>query len=120
MPGRPVLAHAADAVEADGLLFVAGLLPVDPDGALVGPGSASEQARFVLEELARVLDAAGRSAADLVKANVYVTAREAVGPVERAWHEVLGVGGVAVTTVVVPALAIAGAEVEVDAVAGRA
>ena len=32
IPGRPELAHSADAVRAGSLVFVAGILPVDVEG----------------------------------------------------------------------------------------
>jgi enamine deaminase RidA (YjgF/YER057c/UK114 family) len=55
-----------------------------------------------------------------VKANAYVTRAEGIAGLERAWDDILGKAPAATTTVVVPALAIDGAEVEVDAVAVRA
>lgn len=119
VPGRPVLAHAADAVVAGDLVFVAGLLPVDADGGLVGEGSPEIQARFVLGELERVLAAAGCAPTDLVRTNAYVTRAEGVESLDRAWDDLLGGASAALTTVVVPALAIDGAEVEIDAVAVR-
>ena len=44
--GRPELSHSADAVRAGGYVFVAGILPVDASGALVGGDDVVAQARL--------------------------------------------------------------------------
>jgi len=71
VPRRPELSHSADAVRAGEFVFVAGILPVDAEGRLVGE-DAVEQTRFVLDELGRILRAAGCTAGDVVKVCVYV------------------------------------------------
>lgn len=114
---RPVLAHSADAVVADGLLFVAGILPVDAAGRLVGPGDVVAQARHVLGELERILAAGGCAIRDVVKVTLYLTDvadRPLVNPVRQ---EMFGAARPASTLVGVPALAIPGARIELDAVA---
>ena len=63
VPGRPELSHAADAVRAAGYVFVAGILPVDASGGLVGEGDVVSQARFVFGELDRILAAQGAPSA---------------------------------------------------------
>jgi 2-iminobutanoate/2-iminopropanoate deaminase len=114
---RPVLAHSADAVLADGLLFVAGILPVDGAGELVGGGDVVAQAAHVLAELQTILDAGGCTIADVVKVTLYLTDvadRPLVNPVRK---QVFGDARPASTLVGVPALAIPGARIELDAVA---
>ncbi len=114
---RPVLAHSADAVVADGLLFVAGILPLDGAGRLVGAGDVVAQARHVLRELETILDAGGCAIRDVVKVTLYlvdVADRPLVNPVRQ---EVFGDARPASTLVGVPALAIPGARIELDAVA---
>ena len=56
--GRPLLSHAADAVRAGDVVFVAGILPVDGEGRLVGGDDVVAQSRFVFGELRRILAAA--------------------------------------------------------------
>lgn len=116
VPGRPELSHSADAVRADDLVFVAGILPVDADGRLVGE-DAVEQARFVLDELGRILRGAGCSPADVVKVCVYLTDvhdRPSINPLRQAFF---GAARPASTLVEVSGLAVPGAKVEIDAVA---
>jgi enamine deaminase RidA (YjgF/YER057c/UK114 family) len=115
--GRPELSHAADAVRAEGLVFVAGILPVDADGLLVGGDDVVEQARFVLDELGTILRTAGCGAADVVKVCVYLTDvddRRLINPLRRAFF---GATRPASTLVEVSGLAVPGAKVEIDAVA---
>jgi len=117
VPGRPELAHAADAVRGGGFVFVAGILPVDLEGALVGGNDTVEQARFVLDELGRILAAAGCSPSDVVKVCVYLTDvddRPRINPLRQAFF---GAARPASTLVEVSGLAVAGAKVEIDAVA---
>ena len=58
----------SQAVEANGMLFVAGQVPLDiATGKLVEGGIAEQTAR-VLENIGAILDAAGYSYADVVKA----------------------------------------------------
>jgi len=117
VPGRPVLSHASDAVKAAGYLFVAGLLPVRGDGALVGAGDVVAQAKFVLGELGSVLAAGGCSFADVTKVSVYLTDvadRAAINPLRQ---RAFGAARPASTLVEVSALAVPGAKVEIDAIA---
>jgi len=114
---RPVFAHSADAVHAGGLLFVAGVLPADADGALVGGGDVVAQAERVFADLGAVLDAGGSSFEDVVKVSVFLTDvrdRAAINPVRQ---RVFGEARPASTLVEVSALAVPGAKIEVDAIA---
>jgi enamine deaminase RidA (YjgF/YER057c/UK114 family) len=114
--GRPVFAHSADAVRAGGLLFVAGVLPADADGVLVGDDVVA-QAERVLADLGAVLDAGGCSFADVAKVSVFLTDvrdRAVVNPVR---ERVFGETRPASTLVEVSALAVPGAMIEVDAIA---
>jgi 2-iminobutanoate/2-iminopropanoate deaminase len=64
---QPVGSYS-QAVEANGMLFVAGQVPLDiATGKLVEGGIAEQTAR-VLENIGAILDAAGYSYADVVKA----------------------------------------------------
>jgi enamine deaminase RidA (YjgF/YER057c/UK114 family) len=112
-----VLSHAADAVVADGLVFVAGILPVNADGELVGGEDVVAQAAHVFGELGTVLAAAGCTFADVVKVTVFLTDvadRPLVNPVRQ---EVFGSTRPASTLVEVTRLAVHGARIEVDALA---
>jgi 2-iminobutanoate/2-iminopropanoate deaminase len=80
--------HYSHAVIAQGrTLYVAGQVPIDADGEVVGADAAT-QARQVLSNLAAVLEAASATLADVVKTTVYLTNRDdraAVGKVRQAY-----------------------------------
>jgi reactive intermediate/imine deaminase len=117
-PGQPEpMSHYADAVRADDLLFVSGIVPVDGEGALVGAGDVVEQTRQVFRNMAAVLAAAGAGPADVVKVTVFLTDiddRPRINPVR---VEFFGSARPASTLVEVSALAVPGALIEVEAVA---
>jgi enamine deaminase RidA (YjgF/YER057c/UK114 family) len=77
--------HYASASKAR-LVFLAGQVPLDQDGTLVGPGDAVAQAHQCLRNLSRVLAAVGATTRDAVRTTVYVVAAEqrALGEVWRA------------------------------------
>jgi len=55
------------------LIFVAGQVSVDMDGKVVGAGDIVLQTQTVLENLKKVLNAAGANLSDVIKINMYVT-----------------------------------------------
>jgi 2-iminobutanoate/2-iminopropanoate deaminase len=104
-------------VRAGDLLFVSGCVPVDSEGKLVGGGDVVAQTRQALENVGRVLEAAGMTFADVAKVTVYLTDiddRPRINPVRR---EFFGETRPASTLVEVSRLAIPGAKVEIEAVA---
>jgi 2-iminobutanoate/2-iminopropanoate deaminase len=112
----PPISHYADAVIAGDTLYVSGIVPVDENGAVVGEDVVA-QARQVFALLARVLAAAGASAADVVKVTVYlldIDDRPKINPVRQ---EFFGATRPASTLVEVSRLAVEGALLEIEAVA---
>jgi 2-iminobutanoate/2-iminopropanoate deaminase len=116
VPGRPELSHSADAVRADDVLFVAGVLPVDAEGRLVGGDDVVEQAGFTFAELGRILTAAGATYEDVAKVTVFLTDVSDQPKVDLVRQEVFGSARPASTLVEVTGLAVPGAKIEVDAV----
>ena len=118
VPGLPEpISHYADAVLADGILYVSGIVPVSEDGVVVGVGDVVAQARRVFELLARVLGAAGAAPGDVAKVTVFlvdVDDRPRINPVRQ---EFFGPSRPASTLVEVSRLAVPGALLEVEAVA---
>ncbi len=111
------ISHYTDAVEARGLLFVSGIVPVDADGKLVGERDVVEQARQVFRSLDLVLRAGGCTFADVAKVTLFlldVNDRAAINPVRQ---EFFGDARPASTLVEVSALAVPGALLEIEAVA---
>jgi 2-iminobutanoate/2-iminopropanoate deaminase len=112
----PPISHYADAVVAGDTLYVSGIVPVDENGAVVGEDVVA-QARQVFAIMARVLAAAGATAADVVKVTVYlldIDDRPRINPVRQ---EFFGATRPASTLVEVSRLAVEGARLEIEAVA---
>jgi len=111
------LSHYAHAVRAGGLLFVSGCVPVDGEGRLVGGDDVVAQTRQTLVNVGAVLAAGGAGFADVAKITLFLTDvgdRAAINPVRQ---EFFGESRPASTLVEVPALAIPGAKIEIEAVA---
>jgi 2-iminobutanoate/2-iminopropanoate deaminase len=111
------MSHYTDAVQAGGLLFVSGCIPADAQGRLVGGDDVVAQARQVFAQVGAVLASAGAGFADVVKVTVYlidIDDRPRINPVRQ---ELFGDARPASTLVEVSRLALAGARLEVDAVA---
>ena len=79
--------HVAEVV-ASKLLFLAGQVSVDDDGALVGDGDVGAQVRQVWKNIGAVLAGSGATFADIVSINTYVVGRDAVQPYLDARAEV--------------------------------
>ncbi|HSK98616.1 MAG TPA: RidA family protein [Euzebyales bacterium] len=112
----PPQAHYSHAVVAGNVVYVAGQVPVDEHGTVID-GDAEAQARQVMENLTRVVEAAGASMDDVVKTTVFLTNlgdREAVGRVRR---EYFSDPPPANTLLVVSSLANPAFRVEIEAVA---
>lgn len=116
---RPVLSHSADAVQANELLFVAGILPVDAAGALVGENDVTEQARCVFADLDQILAVGGCAGTDVARINVYLTSIGDSSSLDEPLRRTCGSAHAAGTVVEVRALAVPGARIEIDATAVR-
>ncbi len=103
------------AVEANGLLFCSGQIPLDPaTGEIVGTTPA-EQARRCLENLQIVCRAAGAELGDAVRCTVYMTDLSAFAEVNEVYAEFFPSEPPARAAVGVAALP-RGAQVEIDAI----
>jgi reactive intermediate/imine deaminase len=111
------VSHYTDAVRAGELLFVSGCIAVDGDGALVGGDDVVAQTRQVFANLTAALAAAGASLQDIVKVTVYLTDVRDRAAVNTVREERFGDTRPASTLVEVSTLVLAGARVEIDAVA---
>jgi 2-iminobutanoate/2-iminopropanoate deaminase len=114
---RPPLGHYAHAVRFGNLLFVTGCTGVTADGQLVAD-DVVEQTRQVFRNLQAILAAAGASFSDVLKVTTYLTDVSDQPLINPVRQEVFGQTRPASTLVQISALAVPGAKVEIDLVAG--
>ncbi len=62
----------SQAVEANGILFISGQIPIDPVTGKIVEGGIKEQTRQVLENVKAILEAAGYTLDDVVKSTVFL------------------------------------------------
>ena len=106
----------SQAVIANGFLFTAGQIALDPVAGQIVAGGIVEQTERVMENLQAVLSAAGVSWNEVVKTTVYLHDLSHFPTVNEIYGRWLGDARPARSTVQVPALP-RGALVEIDAIA---
>jgi 2-iminobutanoate/2-iminopropanoate deaminase len=106
----------SQAVAANGFLFTAGQIPLDPATGQVVTGDVTVQTERVLANLTAVLEAAGTSWSSVVKTTVFLHDMNDFPVVNQVYARVLGNARPARSTVQVAALP-RGVLVEIDAVA---
>ena len=106
----------SQAVVANGFVFTAGQIALDPVAGQIVPGGIVEQTERVMQNLTAVLGAAGVAWADVVKTTVYLHDLSHFPTVNEIYGKWLGDARPARSTVQVPGLP-RGALVEIDAVA---
>ena len=104
------------AVRAGEWLYLSGQVAQDPATGRLIDGDVAEQAELVLRNIAAVLSAAGKSFADVVKVNVFLTDMRDFQAMNAAYARHFEAPYPARTTVAVVALPL-GARVEMDLVA---
>jgi 2-iminobutanoate/2-iminopropanoate deaminase len=103
-------------VIANGFLFTAGQIALDPATGEVVPGDVVEQTRRVLANLQAVLAAAGATWNDVVRTTVFLQDMGDFAKVNEEYANTLGGARPARSTVQVSALP-RGVKVEIDAIA---
>jgi 2-iminobutanoate/2-iminopropanoate deaminase len=111
----PAGGHYSQAVEAGGLVFVAGQLPLRPDGSGL-PEGIEAQTRQALANVAAILQAAGSGLERTVNVTVFLSDIAHWPAVNRVYGEVMGEHRPARTMAVSPQLHF-GALVELQATA---
>ncbi len=102
-------------VIANGLLFTAGQIALDPTTGEIVVGDVVEQTRRVLRNLEAIISAAGASWNDVVKTTVYLLDMADFPVVNEVYANALGDARPARSTVQVSALP-RGVAVEIDAI----
>jgi enamine deaminase RidA (YjgF/YER057c/UK114 family) len=116
----PTYSHATVVEAGTKLAFLAGAVPLDADGKVVGMGDAVRQARQVLANLGEQLRAVGSDLGHVVATDVYVVSSEP-SVLSAVWEVVeasgLSVGPHSSTLVGVACLGYTGQLVEITATA---
>lgn len=111
------ISHYTDAVVADNLVFVSGVVAVDPEGNIVGNDDVVRQTEQIFYNIGVLLGSAGATFDDVVKVTLFllrIDDREAINTVRK---RVFGASRPASSLVEVSALAVPGALLEVEAIA---
>lgn len=103
-------------IVANGFLFTAGQIPLDPVAGKIVEGGIVEQTEQVMKNLQEVLGAAGANWGDVVKTTVFLQDLAHFPTVNEVYGKWLGDARPARSTVQVSALP-RGAMVEIDAIA---
>ncbi len=106
----------AQAIRADGFIYTAGQIPIDPKTGEFVSGGIAAQTRQVLENLKAVLEAGGSSLEKIVKATVFLRNMSDFAAMNEIYAEYLGQIKPARSTVAVSELP-RGALVEIDLIA---
>jgi enamine deaminase RidA (YjgF/YER057c/UK114 family) len=108
-------------VEGGRLIFLAGQVPVAPDGSVAGRDDVAEQARQCFRNIRAALEAVGATPDDIIKLTTFVVDFDPSqrDPIIAARDEILGFGEQvpASTLVGIDALALDAFLIEVEAVA---
>jgi 2-iminobutanoate/2-iminopropanoate deaminase len=103
------------AVKSNGLVFLSGQVPIDPNTGSLVEGSVGDQTRRCLDNLAVVAAAAGASLEDAVRMGIFVTDMSTFAEVNEAYGSYFPSDPPARATVGVAALPL-GAQVEIEAI----
>lgn len=106
----------AQAVRAQGFLFLSGQIALDPATGELIQGDVGAQARRVLDNLRAVLESAGSALDRVVKATIYLTDMQDFAVVNQIYGEYFPAAKPARATVAVAGLP-RGVKVEIDMIA---
>ncbi|HTN72728.1 MAG TPA: RidA family protein [Methylomirabilota bacterium] len=106
----------AQAIKANGFVYTAGQIPLDPKTGNFVEGGITTQTRQALENLKAVLEAAGSSLDQVVKATVFLKNMADFAAMNEVYAEYLGNSKPARSTVAAAELP-RGALIEIDLVA---
>jgi 2-iminobutanoate/2-iminopropanoate deaminase len=98
-------------------IYVAGQLPYDKDGKLIGVGDIKAQTRRVFENIRKIVTAGGGTMDDVVKITVFVTDVRHREPYGEVRCEFFGANPPASTLVQISNLAVPDALIEIEAIA---
>ena len=109
----PPVGPFSPAVRSGGFIFLSGQVGVDPATGQLVVGGVEAEARQIFRNLATLLDAAGKSFGDVVRAGVFLTDIGDFGAVNAVYADAFERPFPARTTVAVAALPL-GARIEIE------
>jgi 2-iminobutanoate/2-iminopropanoate deaminase len=117
-PGAPTpRGPYSPAVRAGDFIFVAGQIPIDPISGQVVSGDVQLETRQVLTNIKNILEGCGSSMAAVVRCGVFLIDATDFKAMNEVYAEFFGDAKPARTTIIVAALPLKDARVEIDAVA---
>ena len=111
--------HFSDGILTDRFVFVSGQLPMDANGQLVGGDDVAEQARAVFENIRNILQQAGCDLQDIVQVNLFLLDVHDSPRIAGVRRELFGEHRPSSTAVGTSGLLLAGAKLEINAIALR-
>ena len=108
----------SQAIEANGMVFLSGQLPVDPATGEFVPGGVAEQTAQAFENIKNVLAAAGLTTANIVKTTVFLADMSLFAEMNAVYANYFEGDFPARSAVAVKALP-KGALVEIESIAAR-
>jgi 2-iminobutanoate/2-iminopropanoate deaminase len=105
------------AVRAGDTIYVAGQIPIDPVTGQVVLGDVQTETRQVLTNIQNILAGCGATLADVVRCGVYLINGDDFKAMNEVYAEFFGEAKPARTTIIVAALPLKEAKIEIDAVA---
>jgi 2-iminobutanoate/2-iminopropanoate deaminase len=108
--------HYAQAIVHQGLVYVAGQLPIDPEHPDRPPGDIRQQTTRTLQNVEAILIAAGSELSLLLQVTIYITDLALWSQVNEVYAEFLGDHRPARAVVPVPSLN-KGSQIEIQAIA---
>jgi len=104
-------------VRAGDTIYVAGQIPIDAVTGQVVLGDVQTETRQVLTNIKNILAGCGATMADVVRCGVYLTNADDFKAMNEVYAEFFGEAKPARTTIIVAALPLKEARIEIDAVA---
>jgi 2-iminobutanoate/2-iminopropanoate deaminase len=108
----------SQAVQAGDFLFASGQIPLDAASGQLVTGSIEDQAKRVLDNIKSIVEAAGFTMRQIVKATVFVTDMEDFTPINGVYAQYFGENPPARSFVAVKELP-KGAQVEIEIIAWK-
>lgn len=117
-PGAPApRGPYSPGVKAGDCVYVAGQVPVDPVSGEVRLGDIRSETRQVLSNVQAILAGCGATLSQVVRCGVFLTDAADFAAMNEVYAEFFGETKPVRTTIIVAALPLAGAKIEIDAIA---